>query len=128
MIITIDGPAGAGKSTVARAVAARLRFNYVEAGALYRCVALLQLRDKPDDDADILNRVMRIDLQIALRFNREIDQAVPRQQIEHVIEKPHAGLDRRCALAVQIECDADFGFLGLSGDVGSTWHKCVKHQ
>jgi CMP/dCMP kinase len=40
MIIAIDGPAGAGKSTVARATAARLGFTYLDSGALYRCVAL----------------------------------------------------------------------------------------
>lgn len=40
MIVAIDGPAGSGKSTVARALAARLRFNYLDTGAMYRCVAL----------------------------------------------------------------------------------------
>ena len=38
--IAIDGPAGAGKSTIARAVAAELGFIYVDTGALYRTVAL----------------------------------------------------------------------------------------
>ena len=41
MVIAIDGPAGAGKSTVARAVAERLGFTYLDTGAMYRCVALL---------------------------------------------------------------------------------------
>ena len=40
MIVTIDGPAGAGKSTVARAVAERLGFTYLDTGAMYRAVAL----------------------------------------------------------------------------------------
>jgi CMP/dCMP kinase len=40
MVIAIDGPAGAGKSTVARAVAARLGFTYLDTGAMYRCVGL----------------------------------------------------------------------------------------
>jgi len=40
MVIAIDGPAGAGKSTVARALAARLGFTYLDSGAMYRCVAL----------------------------------------------------------------------------------------
>lgn len=42
-IVAIDGPAGAGKSTVARAVAERLGFTRVDTGALYRCVTLLAL-------------------------------------------------------------------------------------
>jgi cytidylate kinase len=40
MVIAIDGPAGAGKSTVARAVAAELGFTYLDSGAMYRAVAL----------------------------------------------------------------------------------------
>lgn len=44
MVIAIDGPAGAGKSTVARAVAVALGFTYLDTGAMYRCVALASLR------------------------------------------------------------------------------------
>jgi CMP/dCMP kinase len=44
MVIAIDGPAGAGKSTVARAVADRLGFTYLDTGAMYRSVALGALR------------------------------------------------------------------------------------
>jgi cytidylate kinase len=44
MVIAIDGPAGAGKSTVARAVAATLGFTYLDSGAMYRAVALAALR------------------------------------------------------------------------------------
>src|SRR5215216_1725343 len=40
MVIAIDGPAGAGKSTVARAVAERLGYTYLDTGAMYRAVAL----------------------------------------------------------------------------------------
>ena len=45
MVIAIDGPAGAGKSTVARAVAERLDFTYLDSGAMYRAVALSLLRE-----------------------------------------------------------------------------------
>jgi CMP/dCMP kinase len=44
MVIAIDGPAGTGKSTVARAVAERLGFTYLDTGAMYRAVALASLR------------------------------------------------------------------------------------
>jgi cytidylate kinase len=52
MVIAIDGPAGAGKSTVARGVARALGFTYLDSGAMYRCVALAALdrRIDPDDD------------------------------------------------------------------------------
>jgi cytidylate kinase len=52
MVIAIDGPAGAGKSSVARALAARLGFTYLDSGAMYRCVALAALERGADlDDA-----------------------------------------------------------------------------
>lgn len=53
MVIAIDGPAGAGKSTVARAVAAALDFTYLDSGAMYRCVALAGVEAGGDlDNAD----------------------------------------------------------------------------
>ena len=52
LLITIDGPAGAGKTTVSRNLAARLGYTYVDTGALYRGVALAAVRSgvEPDDD------------------------------------------------------------------------------
>ena len=52
MVIAIDGPAGAGKSTVARGLAAKLGFTYLDSGAMYRCVALAALRRGVDPDDD----------------------------------------------------------------------------
>ncbi|MFH1833997.1 MAG: (d)CMP kinase, partial [bacterium] len=43
MIIAIDGPAGSGKSTIAREVAKRLSMRYLDTGAMYRAVTLLAL-------------------------------------------------------------------------------------
>ncbi len=45
MIVAIDGPAGAGKSSVARALAARLGFRYLDTGAMYRALTWLALRE-----------------------------------------------------------------------------------
>jgi cytidylate kinase len=55
MIVTLDGPAGAGKSTAARALAARLGWCYLDTGAMYRTVALVALeRGIPLDDVAAL--------------------------------------------------------------------------
>ena len=55
MIVAIDGPAGAGKSTVARALAQRLGFRYLDTGAMYRALTWLALRDEVSgDDAQAL--------------------------------------------------------------------------
>src|SRR5882757_6502153 len=48
MIITLDGPAGAGKSTVAKGLAQRLGITYLDTGAMYRALTLKALRLKTD--------------------------------------------------------------------------------
>jgi cytidylate kinase len=74
MVIAIDGPAGAGKSTVARAVAAALGFTYLDSGAMYRCVALAGLEQEADlDDGDAMTALAR-SLRIGLDGERvELD-------------------------------------------------------
>jgi cytidylate kinase len=61
LLIAIDGPAGAGKSTVARGVARALGFTYLDSGAMYRCVGLLALSDPVREPAE-LARAARIEL------------------------------------------------------------------
>src|SRR3954463_9207066 len=66
MVIAIDGPAGAGKSSVARRLAEALGFTYLDSGAMYRCVALEGLRrgaalDDPDE-MGVIARSLRIGL------------------------------------------------------------------
>lgn len=61
MLIAIDGPAGAGKSTVARALAERLGFTYLDSGAMYRCVGLLAI-DAPGTAPAALASSARIEL------------------------------------------------------------------
>jgi cytidylate kinase len=58
MIVAIDGPAGAGKSTVARRLAERLGFRYVDTGAMYRALTWLAIREGiPLDEAERLGRL-----------------------------------------------------------------------
>ena len=74
MVIAIDGPAGAGKSTVARAVASELGLTYLDSGAMYRCVALAALAAGADlDDGAALGDLAR-GLEIELEGTRvELD-------------------------------------------------------
>jgi CMP/dCMP kinase len=66
-IIAIDGPAGSGKSTVARAVATRLGLDYLDTGAMYRAVTFAALRRGVDpDDIDPVVKVAR---DLDLRMN-----------------------------------------------------------
>lgn len=53
MLIAIDGPAGAGKSTVAGLLAEELGFTYLDSGAMYRCVALLSLAAPEREPAEL---------------------------------------------------------------------------
>jgi cytidylate kinase len=58
MIVAIDGPAGAGKSTVARRLAERLGFRYLDTGAMYRALTWLAMRDAiPLDEGVRLGRL-----------------------------------------------------------------------
>lgn len=57
--IAIDGPAGAGKSTIARAAARKLGFVYVDTGAMYRAIALYLIRNEVDvDNLDCLKKAL----------------------------------------------------------------------
>ena len=70
MIVTIDGPAGAGKSTVARMLAEKLGFDFLDTGAMYRCVVLQGSRQEVDwRDDDLL-------AQIATDLDLEFDGAL----------------------------------------------------
>ncbi len=70
LLITIDGPAGAGKSTVSRRLAEQLGYTYVDTGALYRAVALAAVTKRcvPDDDRGLAE----ICTHLALRFENSL--------------------------------------------------------
>lgn len=67
IVIAIDGPAGAGKSTMARAVAARLGCTYIDTGAMYRAIALAAIRRNVDleDSAGLTTVATAAQLELA---------------------------------------------------------------
>lgn len=62
--IAIDGPAGAGKSTIARRVASGLGYIYVDTGALYRTIALYMNENGIEDTADIINALAKCEVSL----------------------------------------------------------------
>ena len=116
MIVTLDGPAGAGKSTTARALAARLGWCYLDTGAMYRAVALVALeRAVPlDDEAAVAalaeslairfcdGRVLIDDRDVSAEFRTErvtqatrpvADAAAVREAMKQLQRRLAAGLD-----------------------------------
>jgi cytidylate kinase len=79
MIVAIDGPAGAGKSTVAREVARTLGFGYLDSGALYRCVALASLEQPQRSAAE---HAAALDVSLGERIT------VAGRDVTHAIRSP----------------------------------------
>jgi len=65
-VITIDGPAGAGKSTVGRRLAERLGYRFVDTGAMYRALALSvdEAALSPEDEATLSAHLGRVDIRL----------------------------------------------------------------
>lgn len=98
MIIAIDGPAGSGKSTVARLLAARLHIAYLDTGAMYRSLALAALQNSVSlDDEHVLHEVAQHinisfktskggDQQVFLD-GKEVTEAIRQPKIDAVVSK-----------------------------------------
>src|SRR3954452_229559 len=96
MVIAIDGPAGAGKSTVARAVAARLGFTFLDTGAMYRAVGLGTLTSR-DPAADLAERVDIVDDRVYLD-GRDVTREIRTPQVSEAASRVAADLAVRAAL------------------------------
>lgn len=76
MVIAIDGPAGAGKSSVARAVAQELSFTYLDSGAMYRAVALATLRANADPAAVARQARIQLDGRRVCLDGQDVSEAI----------------------------------------------------
>jgi cytidylate kinase len=74
--IAIDGPAGAGKSTIAKSIAKKLEFIYVDTGAMYRAIALYFLRNgiKPEEEEKI--EAVIHDVDITIEYENGVQQVI----------------------------------------------------
>ena len=125
-VIAIDGPAGAGKSTIARAVADRLGFEYLDTGAMYRALALAAIENGIDlQDADALTALtdtVDIDLRgdVVKLDGRDVSELIRGPGVTAAVSKVAAVDGVRRAMAAMQRARADAGNLVMEGrDIGS---------
>jgi cytidylate kinase len=119
MVIAIDGPAGTGKSTVARAVAERLGFTYLDTGAMYRAVALAA--GETGEPPGRLAERARIELDDRVRLDgRDVTEAIRTPAVtaatSHVAADPAV---REALIAKQRAIVADGDWVAEGRDIGS---------
>jgi cytidylate kinase len=120
MLVAIDGPAGAGKSTVARALAERLGYTYLDSGAMYRCVALLSL-DASGDRPAALAQKARIELgERILLDGRDVSEAIRAPEVSEAASRVAADAGVRAALvSSQRVLIADGDWVAEGRDIGT---------
>jgi CMP/dCMP kinase len=119
MIVAIDGPAGAGKSTVARGVARALGFTYLDSGAMYRCVALAVL-EHGGEPADVARA---IELEVGERVlldGRDVTEAIRAPEVSEAASQVAADPGVREALVEkQRELMASGDWVAEGRDIGT---------
>src|SRR5437667_11188946 len=99
VVIAIDGPAGAGKSTVAKRLADRLGFTYIDTGAMYRAVALWARRQNVDP-AD-MHRMEQLARPAAIEFEPGSSRVRPNgEDLSSVIRATEVATDSTLAGAI----------------------------
>ena len=89
--IAIDGPAGAGKSTVAKAVAKKLSFIYVDTGALYRAIGLYSLENKLISENEIIFSLKNI--KVDLKFENDSQKVfLCNEEVSEKIRTPEVSM------------------------------------
>ena len=129
-VITIDGPAGSGKSTTARLLARRLGFEYLDTGATYRAVALMAKRGNVDlaDDAAVRQMLARFAMHFEARTDanhvflndEDVTAAIRTPEIDRLVSPVAAHVGIRRFLAAWQRERAAHGNVVLEGrDTGT---------
>jgi hypothetical protein len=79
-----------------------------------------------EGDAGVFHGMVLIDIQVAIRLQREIECAVTRDEIEHVIEKANASGDAGRAFAVEIQTEVNVSLVGFAMNRGGPRHYCFQ--
>lgn len=124
-IVVIDGPAGAGKSTVARAVAGRLGLPFLDTGAIYRAITLAMIRAgiPPSESDELREKLSRLSLSLrggrVLLSGEDVTDAIRTPEIDREVS-PYSALPlvRRSLLDIQ-KAQACDGVVAEGRDMGT---------
>ena len=129
IVVAIDGPAGAGKSTIAKLVAEKLGYAYIDTGAMYRSVALKFLQTGKDFDEDFISelaRTMVIEFKPEASVNRvfvdgqEVTDAIRSAEVTANVSRVAAiGAVREAMVAQQRRMGESGGVLMVGRDIGT---------
>ena len=129
--IAIDGPAGAGKSSVAKAAAKALGFVYVDTGALYRTVGLYLLRSEVDPaDAEAVEPKLR-DIQVDLKYEDGVQHVILNgEDVSGLIRTPEVSMAasacasvpavRKFLFSAQVDMAKKYNVIMDGRDIGTT--------
>jgi len=119
MVVAIDGPAGAGKSTVARGLAEKLGFRYLDSGAMYRAVALAVL----EQGGDAAERAAVADIELGDRVvldGRDVTEAIRDPKVTEAASRIAAnGAVRTAMVAKQRELLSQGDWVAEGRDIGT---------